>query len=233
LPKIQRVIWRTLRRTRLRVIDEVANGLSYYKYTFLSELPLFYADLEAELSAAAVALADGLPSFLQIGSWIGSDRDGNPFVTESVSRATLRAQRSRALRYYLDELHKLGGELSLDSTLVPVSSALTELAVRSPGRSANRQDEPYRRAITGIYARLAATARALDDLEAPQHAVGEAPPYRDSRELLADLSILDSSLRANGSEILAAGRLKHLRCAVRRLRVSSRGTRFASELRCT
>jgi phosphoenolpyruvate carboxylase len=209
-------LWQTnpLRRTRLRVIDEVANGLSYYEYTFLSELSRFYADLEAELSAAGVALADGLPSFLQIGSWIGSDRDGNPFVTESVLRATLRAQSSSALRYYLDELHKLRGELSLDSTLVPVSSALTELAARSPDRSANRQDEPYRRAITGIYARLAATARALDDLETPQHAVGEAPPYRDSRELLADLSILDSSLRANGSEILAAGHLKHLRRAV-------------------
>jgi phosphoenolpyruvate carboxylase len=160
-------LWQTnpLRRTRLRVIDEVANGLSYYEYTFLSELSRFYADLEAELSAAGVALADGLPSFLQIGSWIGSDRDGNPFVTESVLRATLRAQSSSALRYYLDELHKLRGELSLDSTLVPVSSALTELAARSPDRSANRQDEPYRRAITGIYARLAATARALDDLE--------------------------------------------------------------------
>jgi phosphoenolpyruvate carboxylase len=209
-------LWQTnpLRRTRLRVVDEVANGLSYYDYTFLSELPRFYADLEEELAAAGVAPADGLPSFLQIGSWIGGDRDGNPFVTESVLRTTLRAQSSGALKYYLDELHKLGGELSLDSTLVPVSQALAELAVRSPDRSANRQDEPYRRAITGIYARLAATARVLDDLEAPQHAVGDAPPYRDSRELLADLAILDSSLRANGSEILAAGHLKHLRRAV-------------------
>jgi phosphoenolpyruvate carboxylase len=209
-------LWQTnpLRRTRLRVIDEVANGLSYYDYTFLSELPRLYADLEEELAAADIALTDGLPSFLRIGSWIGGDRDGNPFVTEGVLRATLRAQSSRALRYYLDELHKLGGELSLDSRLAPVSDALTELAARSPDRSANRQDELYRRAITGIYARLAATAQALDDLEAPQHAVGDAPPYRDSRELLADLAILDSSLTANGSGILAEGRLKHLRRAV-------------------
>ena len=175
-------LWQTnpLRRTRLRVIDEVANGLSYYDYTFLSELPRFYADLEDELAGVGVPLADSLASFLRIGSWIGGDRDGNPFVTEVVLRAGLRAQSSRALSYYLDELHLLGGEMSLDSRLVGISDALVELAARSPDRSTNRQDEPYRRAITGIYARLAATARALDHLEPPQHAVGDAPPYGDS-----------------------------------------------------
>jgi len=209
-------LWQTnpLRRTRLRVIDEVANGLSYYDYTFLSELPRLYIDLEEELADAGIALADGLPSFLQIGSWIGGDRDGNPFVSESVLRATLRAQSGRAFRYYLAELHKLGGELSLDSRLVPISAALAELAARSPDRSANRQDEPYRRAITGIYARLAATAQMLDHFEAPQTAVGAAPPYANAGELLADLAIIDNSLVANGSGILADGRLRHLRRAV-------------------
>jgi phosphoenolpyruvate carboxylase len=209
-------LWQTnlLRRTRLRVIDEVTNGLSYYDYTFLSELPRLYIDLEEELADAGIALADGLPSFLQIGSWIGGDRDGNPFVSESVLRATLRAQSGTAFRYYLEELHKLGGELSLDSRLVPISDALAELAARSPDRSANRRDEPYRRAITGIYARLAATAKMLDHFEAPQTAVGDAPRYAKAGELLADLAILGSSLVANGSGILAQGRLKHLRRAV-------------------
>ena len=209
-------LWQTslLRRTRLRVIDEVANGLSYYDYTFLSELPRFYADLEEELAAQGVAPADSLPSFLRVGSWIGGDRDGNPFVTEEVLRAALRAQSSRALKYYLDELHLLGGELSLDSRLIGVTDALEQLAARSPDRSANRQDEQYRRAITGIYARLAATARVLYHLDAPQHAVGDAPPYADSSELLADLAILDGSLLANGSGTLAKGRLRHLRRAV-------------------
>jgi phosphoenolpyruvate carboxylase len=67
-----------------------------------------------------------------------------------------------ALRHYLDELHLLGGELSLDSRLVEVSQPLAELAGRSPDPSANREHEPYRRAITGIYVRLNATARDLD-----------------------------------------------------------------------
>ena len=209
-------LWQTnlLRHTRLRVIDEVANGLSYYDYTFLAELPRFYADLEAELARADIVLAHGLPSFLRIGSWIGGDRDGNPFVTEEVLRAALRAQSSRALAHYLAELRLLGSELSLDSRLVGVSGALEELAAKSPDRSVNRRDEPYRRAITGINARLAATAQALDHLEAPQHAVGDAPPYAGSGELLADLAIIDGSLVANGSAILAEGRLKHLRRAV-------------------
>ena len=209
-------LWQTspLRRTRLRVIDEIANGLSYYDYTFLSELPRFYADLEEELAADGITLAGGLPSFLRMGSWIGGDRDGNPFVTEEILRAALQAQSSRALGHYFGELHKLGGELSLDARLVGVSNALQALAARSPDRSVHRQDEPYRRAIAGVYARLAATARMLDDDDAPQQTVGDAPPYRDSGELLADLSIIEGSLVANGSAMLAQGRLRDLRRAV-------------------
>jgi phosphoenolpyruvate carboxylase len=209
-------LWQTnlLRRTRLRVIDEIANGLSYYDYTFFAELPRFYADLETELAEKGVTLPQGLPSFLRIGSWIGGDRDGNPFVTEEVLRAALRAQSGRALEYYLDEVDMLGGELSLDSRLVGVSDALVELAAQSTDRSANRQSEPYRRAISVIYARLAATASGLDQFKAPKHAVADAAPYAASRELLADLAIIDSSLVANGSGILAQGRLKNLRRAV-------------------
>ncbi len=209
-------LWQTnpLRSTRLRVIDEVANGLSYYDHTFLAGLPRFYADLEEELTGAGVKLARGLPSFLRLGSWIGGDRDGNPFVTEDVLRAALRAQSGRALNYYLDELDKLGGELSLDSRLVGVSAALVELAARSPDRSANRLHEPYRRAITAIYARLAATAHMLDSREVAQQAIGDASAYRDSDELLADLSIIEKSLVANGSGVLAKGHLKAVGRAV-------------------
>jgi phosphoenolpyruvate carboxylase len=208
-------LWQThlVRRTRLLVIDEVANGLSYYDYTFLSELPRLYTQLEEELTGAGIILANGLPSFLRIGSWIGGDRDGNPFVTEGVLRTTLRAHSSRAVRHYLDELHLLGGEMSLDDRLVRISDGLADLAARSPDRSPYRQNEPYRRAITGIHARLVATARMLD-LEAPQPAVGEAPPYGESGELLTDLGVIHDSLAANGSTILAEGRLKHLRRAV-------------------
>jgi phosphoenolpyruvate carboxylase len=210
-------LWQTnlLRGTRLAVLDEVANGISYYDYTFLRELPRFYAALEDLLAATDPAwTGTELASFLRMGSWIGGDRDGNPFVTEEVLRQALRLQSNRALKFYLDELHLLGAELSLDGRLVGVSDELSALAERSPDPSQNRRNEPYRRAISGIYARLAATAWTLDRLESPHHAVGEAPPYADVGRLIADLAVLHRSLAANGSTTLARGRLRTLRRAV-------------------
>ena len=209
-------LWQTspLRRTRLRVIDEVANGLSYYDYTFLRELPRFYATLEEQLAEEGLPLDGAVPSFLRMGSWIGGDRDGNPHVTDGVLRSALEAQSSRVIRYYIDELNRLGGELSLDNRLVGASPALEQLAERSSERSPNRESEPYRRAITGICARMTATARQLDELNASQYPSDNALSYSDSSELLRDLRLIDESLTSNGSSVLAAGRLKHLRRAV-------------------
>jgi phosphoenolpyruvate carboxylase len=209
-------LWQTsmLRGTRLKVIDEVANGLSYYDYTFLRELPRFYAALEDQLASTDPAWDEfELPSFLRVGSWIGGDRDGNPFVIAEVLRQALGMQSERALNFYLDEAHLLGGELSLDARLVTVSDQLKDLAQRSPDRSPHRRHEPYRLAVSGIYARLAATARAFEQAEASRHAVGEAPPYTEAAEFVADLGILYRSLMTNGSATLARSRLRSLRRA--------------------
>ena len=210
-------LWQTslLRRTKLTVLDEIENGISYHGSTFLRELPRLYAALEDTLAALDPTWNETeVPSFLRMGSWIGGDRDGNPFVTVDVLRQALRQQSARALSFYLEELHELGGELSLSSLNVKVSEPLQALADRSPDRSTHRQDEPYRRAISGIYARLAATAQALHQPGLLRHAVGEAPPFADAGELRAELDVLDRSLRDNGSAILARGRLRGLRRAV-------------------
>ena len=210
-------LWQTslVRGTRLRVIDEVANGLSYYDYTFLRALPLFYADLERLLGATDAAWQDmKVPSFLRMGSWIGGDRDGNPFVTADVTRQTLTMQSERAVRFYLEEVHQLGGELSLDGRIVGVSAGLRALAERSPDRAVERQDEPYRRAIVGMYARLAATAWALDKLEASHPPVGPAPAYDSVDDFKADLDTIFDSLSEHGAAPLARGRLRALRRAV-------------------
>ena len=210
------ILWQTsiLRDTRLRVIDEVANGLSYYDHTFLRALPVFYADLEDRLGATDPAWQGlDVPSFLRMGSWIGGDRDGNPYVTAEVSQQALGMQSKRALGFYLDELHLLGGELSLDGRIVPVSDGLRALVERSADHAPERQDEPYRRVIVGIYARLAATAKTLDGLEAP-HPVEPAPAYDSAVELKADLDTVYHSLAENGSLALARGRLRSLRRAV-------------------
>jgi phosphoenolpyruvate carboxylase len=97
-------LWQTstLRGSRLKVVDEVANGLSYYDYTFLRELPRFYAALEDQLASTDAAWDNfELPSFLRIGSWIGGDRDGNPFVTAEVLRQALGMQSERRARLNL------------------------------------------------------------------------------------------------------------------------------------
>jgi len=210
-------LWQTsiLRGTRLQILDEVANGLAYYDHTFLRELPRFYADLEDQLGKIDPDWAGvEVPSFLRIGSWIGGDRDGNPFVTADVLREALRLQSERAFRFYLEEVHRLGGELSLDGRMVRVSDAVRQLAERSPDHAPQRQDEPYRRAVAGVYARLTAAARALNGIEPARPAVGPAPPYSSPSELLEDLDVLSHSLTANGSSSLAQGPLRRLRRAV-------------------
>jgi phosphoenolpyruvate carboxylase len=210
-------LWQTsvLRDSRLRVIDEVANGLAYYDHTFLHALPAFYADLEDRLGEM-----DGqwdamrVPSFLRMGSWIGGDRDGNPYVTADVTRRALAMQSSQVFRFYLEELHALGSELSLDGRIVHLSKDLRRLADDSPDRAPERQHEPYRRAVVGIYARLAATARSLDEIEPPHPPAAKLPPYAAPAELQADLDAIDESLTQNGSTPLARGRLRGLRRAL-------------------
>jgi phosphoenolpyruvate carboxylase len=210
-------LWQTslLRHSRPTVLDEVANGLSYYDHTFLREIPRLYGDMEDQLAAVDPAWNNTeLRSFLAMGSWIGGDRDGNPFVTADVLRQTVKMQSKEVLDFYLDELHFLGAELSLDSERVSISTQLQELIGRSPDESPRRAAEPYRRAIVGFYARLVATARGFGHTVLPRHEVKEAQPYTRPEELSADLDVLYRSLSANGSALLARGRLRALRRAV-------------------
>jgi phosphoenolpyruvate carboxylase len=208
-------LWQTnlLRRTKLTVLDEVANGLSFYDYTFLHEVPRLHCSLEDRLNQGEGGDAGELASFLKMGSWIGGDRDGNPFVTAEVMRGTLRLQSSRVMNFYLEELHVLGSELSIAAHLADVSEELRALAERSPDTSPHRSGEPYRLAVSGIYARLTATAARLE-VETTRPPVGEAAPYASVKEFKADLDVLDRSLIANNSTVIARGRLRLLRRAV-------------------
>ncbi len=207
-------LWQTnlLRRTKLTVLDEVANGLSFYDYTFLHEVPRLHCALEDRLNQEEGASGE-LASFLTMGSWIGGDRDGNPFVTADVMRGTLRLQSSRVMNFYLEQLHALGSELSLAAHLADVSDELHELSGRSPDTSPHRSGEPYRLAVSGIYARLTATAAKLE-VETTRRPVGEGAPYASVKEFKADLDVLDRSLIANNSSVIARGRLRQLRRAV-------------------
>ncbi len=208
-------LWQTnlLRRTKLTVLDEVENGLSFYDYTFLQEVPRLHSYLEDRLNQEQGGEPAELGSFLKMGSWIGGDRDGNPFVTADVMRGTLRLQSSLIMNFYLEELHLLGAELSMAAHLADVSEELRALAERSPDPSPHRSGEPYRLAVSGIYARLTATAARLE-VETTRPPVGEASPYLSVKEFKADLDVLDRSLMASNSRVIARGRLRLLRRAV-------------------
>ena len=203
-------LWQTrlLRFTKLTVADEIENALSYYESTFLREIPKIYAELERELGGQSIA------SFLRMGQWIGGDRDGNPNVTAETLVYALRRQADVALRHYLTEVHYLGGELSLSAMLIDVSPAMQALAESSPDTNEHRQDEPYRRALTGIYARLAATLRGLTGGEAARHAVAPQNAYAAPEAFLADLRVIEASLRTHHGAPLAVQRLHPLIRAV-------------------
>ena len=203
-------LWQTrlLRFSKLTVADEIENALSYYEATFLREIPKIYAELEQALDKQPVA------SFLRMGQWIGGDRDGNPNVSAETLEYALRRQAEVALRHYLTELHFLGGELSLSAMLVDFPADMRALAERSPDTNAHRMDEPYRRALTGMYARLASTLKNLTGGDAARHAVAPQNPYPDAQAFLADLRVMEQSLRSQHLQALADQRLHPLIRAV-------------------
>jgi phosphoenolpyruvate carboxylase len=208
-------LWQTseLRTFKLRVHDEIENGLSYYRYTFLTELPKLYGEIETALLAEYGAAVE-LPPFFRLGSWIGGDRDGNPFVTHDVTLRAMERHASVALHYYLHTINELGSELSLSEKLVGISPALRALADGSPDHAVSRAEEPYRRALSGIYARLAATSRELIREDANPPAIGDALAYPSPRELLHDLDVMIDSLTQHKSGWLARGKLRPLHRAV-------------------
>ncbi len=193
------LLWQTraLRRERIYVADEVDVALAYLRDVFLPVVPALYARWERVLGARP-------RSFLRLGSWIGGDRDGNPHVTaDSLQHALGRASQT-VLADYLERLHALGAELSISSELASVSEAVARLAERSGDANPARRDEPYRRAITGIYARLAATYQKLTGRAAPRPASVSAEAYPDSDSLRADLVDIERSLEAGGRAGLGA-----------------------------
>lgn len=208
-------LWQTrvLRTVRPTVKDEIETGLSYFRSTFLREVPALHSAVE-DLMIAAGLDDFRLPPVLQMGSWIGGDRDGNPFVTAEVTSHAARSHSVAAMNFYLEEVYALSGRLSMTTHLVSVSPALQALADQSPDASEMRAHEPYRRALAQIYARLAATAQSIDHFVALHRPRGERPVYANACEFIADIDIVIDSLRQNGGELLARRLLRNLRRAI-------------------
>ncbi|MBU7587920.1 MAG: phosphoenolpyruvate carboxylase [Sphingopyxis terrae] len=200
------LLWQTrpLRTEKLFVADEIDNALTYLRDVFVPVIPKLYARWEQELGARPA-------SFLRVGSWIGGDRDGNPFVTaETLHMATSR-NAAAVLGHYIDAVHALGAELSVSSSLATVSEAVEALAAASGDTAPSRSDEPYRRALSGIYARLCATYAGIVGRAPPRPSALAGEAYAAPADFRRDLVTIAAGLSASGEGQLggigALGRL--------------------------
>ncbi|WP_422059192.1 phosphoenolpyruvate carboxylase [Sphingopyxis sp.] len=204
------LLWQTrpLRMEKLFVADEIDNALTYLRDVFLPVLPKLYARWEHELGQRPA-------SFLRVGSWIGGDRDGNPFVTaETLQMATAR-NAAAVLGHYADAVHRLGAELSVSSGLAPVPDAVEALAEASGDSAPSRRDEPYRRALSGLYARVCATYAAIVGKAPPRPSALKGEAYKTPADFRRDLIVIANGLSAGGEgQLVGIGALGRLIRAV-------------------
>src|SRR6202022_21262 len=207
------VLWHTdeVRSVRPRVLDEVSNALFYLERTFFDAIPDVHEQLAEALAVYYPGIGVPLDPPIRLGSWVGSDQDGNPNANAAMLRETLRLQRRTLLPRYSKQVRARAGDLSQSARLTQVSEELTasigrdesELPAYADTLSPGTKDEPYRRKLSFIWRRLGAT---LD---------GEPGAYALVDEFAADLDLLDASLRRNGGVAVADGDLLRLRRQVR------------------
>src|SRR6202171_2990667 len=207
------VLWHTdeVRSVRPRVLDEVGNALFYLERTFFDAIP----DVHQQLAEALVRHYPGirvpLDPPIRLGSWVGSDQDGNPNANAAMLTETLRLQRRTLLTRYRERVRELARDLSQSTRLTEVSEELAEVIARDETElggyadtlSPGTKDEPYRRKLSFIWHRLGAT---ID---------GEPGAFASVDDLAADLDLLDLSLRRHGGAAVADGDLLRLRRQMR------------------
>jgi phosphoenolpyruvate carboxylase len=228
-------IWQSdeVRHVKPTVLDEVGNSLYYFDATLFDALPKMLDELERVLGEnfPGVELGDGAAP-LRFGSWIGGDRDGNPYVTPEVTWETLRLMQRQALRKYVAVVSDLGRRLSESSRYAPPSAELVaslkkdaeELPITASLVGERNAEEPYRRKLSFVYARLENTLRRNQDLAAAlqiesHHPLISTRPglpviaalrkdgapsllnvYHAGGELWEDLRLVRDSLRASRAE---------------------------------
>src|SRR5690606_11124945 len=188
-------LWQTpaTRATRKTVADEVDLGLYFLTSTIMDVALDVYDDIERSLNSYyPEADWSQPPGVLRYASWIGGDRDGNPNVTSDVTLQTLQTQREAALEVYLREVARLRDHLTQSVEEVGVSAALRQAVSETGYPDELYPGEIYRKQMDIIYQRL------------------KRDEYRDSRELLRDLLLVDDSLRQNRGQHVANGSLRRL-----------------------
>jgi phosphoenolpyruvate carboxylase len=212
------LLWQSdeTRDRRPTVMDEVRGGAYYFENTVFYLVPQIYAELERSLAEYYPGETFTVPNFLQYGSWIGGDRDGNPFVTVEVTEEAIREQKETVLKLYNVEVDKLYNHLSSSATRVGIAPELLESIERDlqlvPAEEREQLEwfrlEPYRQKLIMMFRRLRATraenSTRWRDFDPNPRA------YRSAAEFLADLHLIRASLSANKGERLAQSELARL-----------------------
>jgi phosphoenolpyruvate carboxylase len=203
-------MWQTdeIRREKPQPLDEARTLLYYVEQIVRNSVPHVWEDLDIALEEVGARLDAGLAPIV-FGSWVGGDRDGNPNVTAATTREVIELQRTRALRILLDEVESLRAELSTTELIRPANEELIE-AVRRDARSFPDVHARIGRINEGEWYRLRLGVMVQRLQEAVRTPAGERR-YARPAELAADLEMLDRSLRDNGGELLANGRLARVR----------------------
>lgn len=218
------VLWQS-EETRDRpptVMDEVRNGMYYFENTILYLVPIIYEELARALHKYYPERTFAISPFLRYGSWIGGDRDGNPYVTVKITQETIRTQQETILEFYNVMVDKLFDHISPAVTRVGITPALAEsiqadLKLVPPEEMEQLEWfrlEPYRQKLLMMFRRLRAT-RAENERSWQRNSVKPNPrAYQRAEEFLNDLYLLRDSLLANKGERLAQGDLSRLIYAV-------------------
>ncbi len=218
-------LWRTdeVRVRRPGVLDEVRFGLNLFRGSLFAAVPVFYRNLEKAIRRHYGADAHGrprvaVPAFLAFGSWIGGDRDGNPAVTPAITEQALYLQHREVLVEYLARVARLRDRLTHSERLCRPSAALARSLARDQALVATAleqrphlfADEPYRRKLHLMHARLAARLAAVEERLAGREQPRPVHAYATAGELLDDLVLIRESLDSHGDQRLADGELKDL-----------------------
>ena len=211
-----------VRISKLKVIDEVSNGLYYFRECLFASIPETYRYLENAIQRTygtdPAAPEIKVPSFIRFGSWIGGDRDGNPFVKPETTATAVRLQSREILLEYYGRIKALQKILTLSTDFIQPSEALLASLARDeadiPERFINKPEqyktESYRRKLVLMQSRiecnLARLAHNLDETPLPENDCS----YRNEEGLLNDLYMIRDSLISHEDEIIAHGELQEL-----------------------
>jgi phosphoenolpyruvate carboxylase len=218
------ILWKT-EEGRLRkpsVEDEINNGLYFFRTTLFKAVPLVYRHCEESIQRVFAGKPEQapihVPSFLRFGSWIGGDRDGNPYVTPTITRRAVRLQARTALREYLQRAKELIHVLTHTNKWITLTPAFLEslnrdepVAQKAFARYPHlHRHEPYCRKLAIIRYRLRMNIRVIEDSLSGIRGKSTEHAYRSEAELLDDLYVIRDSLHSHGDGNIADGELKDL-----------------------